>query len=152
MAIITGTNGNNPSLVGTSGVDTIKGLDGTDTLFGLGGSDTLIGGAGADRLVGGGGNDTLNGGGGGDSMVGGTGRDTFVVDNAGDRAADGDADSIVVFVSAPGVDEGLTTGGDRIIALVDIKVIEGDDFKNCLSANGRTDPVTLIGNGGRDAL
>ncbi|MGH6719158.1 MAG: calcium-binding protein [Alphaproteobacteria bacterium] len=119
---------------------------------GNGGNNKLTGNSGANSLTGGGGSDTLNGGAGADAMSGGTGTDTFVIDNAGDRGTDADADSIVVFVSTPGVDEGLTTAGDRIAALVDIRVIAGDDNKNCIVAIERTDPVTLIGNGGRDAL
>ena len=48
-------------------------------LSGLGGNDTLSGGDG---------NDTLNGGTGADNMNGGLGNDIYVVDNAGDVAAE----------------------------------------------------------------
>jgi Ca2+-binding RTX toxin-like protein len=57
MAIINGTNGNDPSLNGTNGNDEINGLAGNDILLGLDGSDILDGGTGSDRMEGGAGND-----------------------------------------------------------------------------------------------
>src|ERR671932_1159339 len=57
MALINGTNGNDPSLNGTNSNDEINGLGGNDTLFGLDGGDILDGGTGSDRMEGGAGND-----------------------------------------------------------------------------------------------
>ena len=73
---------------GLGGNDTLSGGGGNDTLDGGTGDDTLNGGSGNDTLNGGDGNDTLNGGTGADNMDGGLGNDTYVVDNAGDVAAE----------------------------------------------------------------
>lgn len=70
------------SLTGTG-----NGLD--NILLGYNGNDTLNGGAGNDTLEGGLGNDLLNGGAGIDLMTGGAGNDIYIVDNAGDRVAEG---------------------------------------------------------------
>ena len=66
----------------------ITGNSANNVLSGLGGNDTLKGGGGDDTLNGGDGNDTLNGGTGADTMNGGLGNDTYIVDNAGDVAAE----------------------------------------------------------------
>ncbi|MGH2658128.1 MAG: right-handed parallel beta-helix repeat-containing protein [Actinomycetota bacterium] len=76
---ITGTSGGE-TLNGTSGDDVICGGGGNDTLVGLGGEDELIGGPGNDQLKGGGGSDTLKGGPGTDTLKGGGDDDTL---NAG---------------------------------------------------------------------
>jgi Ca2+-binding RTX toxin-like protein len=52
---------NDPSIVGTSGSDTLTGTASADYITGLGGADTIVGGAGNDTLVGGTGSDTLTG-------------------------------------------------------------------------------------------
>lgn len=53
-----------------------------NTIFGLGGNDTLSTGDGIDRIDGGAGNDTIEGGKGDDVLTGGTGNDTFVFNAA----------------------------------------------------------------------
>lgn len=159
----------NDRIVGGTGIDTLSYAEFTSALvvnlglttaqnLGAAGSDVILemenvtGGSANDTFTGNSGNNSLNGGAGADSMLGGVGLDSYFIDNAGDRATDPDADSIVTFISTPGTDEGLTAGGDRIIALADIAIMVGDNFTNCLSADGRVTSVTLIGNGGGDAL
>jgi uncharacterized delta-60 repeat protein len=59
---LSGDEGPQCTLVGTSGPNTLVGSGSPDVLCGLGGNDILKGGAGNDFLFGGPGNDTLNGG------------------------------------------------------------------------------------------
>ena len=59
-----------------------------NVITGNGANNVLSGLAGNDTLSGGGGNDTLNGGTGADNMNGGLGNDIYIVDNAGDVAAE----------------------------------------------------------------
>lgn len=100
-----GTESADTGMVGTSGMDWIRGLGGDDQMFGNSGDDLLQGGAGndylagglgndtntgIDRLEGGDGNDTLVGQDGNDVLIGGAGNDTYmwdagldVIDNTG---------------------------------------------------------------------
>jgi len=64
---------NTPTILGTTGADSIT--------AGLG-NDSISGGAGNDTLSGGAGNDTLSGGAGNDVLTGGDGADRFVFDTA----------------------------------------------------------------------
>ena len=82
-ATISGTSGSD-SIKGTSGRDVVAALAGKDKVSGLAGKDlicggagkdTLNGGAGKDKLLGQKGADTLKGGGGNDTCKGGKGRD-----------------------------------------------------------------------------
>jgi Ca2+-binding RTX toxin-like protein len=83
QATISGTSGSD-SIKGTSGHDVVAALAGKDKVSGLAandlicggaGKDTLNGGAGKDKLLGQKGADTLKGGGGNDTCKGGKGRD-----------------------------------------------------------------------------
>ncbi|MCW2768237.1 MAG: hypothetical protein JWO11_4196, partial [Nocardioides sp.] len=47
--------GKTPTIVGTSGADTLHGTPGNDVISGLGGNDRILGGGGRDILCGGGG-------------------------------------------------------------------------------------------------
>ncbi|HEX9059394.1 MAG TPA: calcium-binding protein, partial [Clostridia bacterium] len=80
---VTGTEGNDTSLYGTTGKNIMSGLGGNDSLYGYDGDDILDGGAGDDTLYGGNGNDTLKGGTGNDLLYGGSGSDTYLY-NSGD--------------------------------------------------------------------
>jgi Ca2+-binding RTX toxin-like protein len=73
-ATIWGTDGAD-TLTGTAGPDVIVGLGGDDTIYGLGGDDLVCSGAGDDILFGGDGDDGLRGGAGDDRLVGGAGDD-----------------------------------------------------------------------------
>ena len=75
------------AILGTAGIDIIKGTSGDGVIFarggpdlvnGLGGDDTICGGAGIDALTGAAGDDVLDGGTGLDICVGGPGADTAV--------------------------------------------------------------------------
>lgn len=83
---------------GGGGADEMAMGDGDDEAFGGIGDDEIDGGDDADRLNGEGGNDTLTGGDGDDTLDGGVGADDmdggenddiYIVDNAGDTAAEG---------------------------------------------------------------
>jgi Ca2+-binding RTX toxin-like protein len=71
QATIVGTNGDDPTLNGTSGDDVIVGLDGNDTIDGMGGNDTICGNDGNDTIEQGSGPD------GTDVVFGGSGTDTI---------------------------------------------------------------------------
>jgi len=83
--LVAGTNGDDPSLRGTSGSDPISGRGGNDQLFGLEGNDLLDGGAGNDMLDGGPGSDLLFGGPGNDILTGDDGADRFFLLSLPDR-------------------------------------------------------------------
>lgn len=76
--IVTGTNGNDPDLEGTSRGDIIFGLNGNDRITGLGGDDKLCGGEGEDTVAGGEGSDRLYGGADSDGLLGEEGDDTLI--------------------------------------------------------------------------
>ena len=69
--------GGNDVVNGGDGADRLVGGQGDDWLAGNAGADWLIGGSGSDRLLGGDGADRLVGGSGDDLMTGGAGKDTF---------------------------------------------------------------------------
>jgi Ca2+-binding RTX toxin-like protein len=79
MAIINGTAGDDPNLIGTGDDDTTNAFDGNDRLIGGNGSDALLGGGDNDRLFGGADDDTFLGFAGDDRdiMTGGSGADQF---------------------------------------------------------------------------
>jgi len=149
-ANINGTgNAKNNIIIGNSGNNTLSGLDGNDTLKGAGGSDTLLGGDGTD---------TLDGGTGADDMDGGLGNDTYIVDNAGDVAAEvaGGTDLVKASVShtlSANLENLTLTGTDHISGTGNStrsNVINGNSGNNTLSGLGAND--TLNGNDGNDTL
>lgn len=103
--LLAATTGEDWTITGGDGNDTLVGQDGDDLLVGGRGRDRLEGHAGNDALVGGDGGDWLSGGAGRDSMTGGAGTDRFVFDDqdfGGATAAT--ADRILGFAA-----------GDRIV-------------------------------------
>jgi len=72
--VMSGKDGNDVGF-GYAGNDVLRGDGGNDRLFGGDGDDTMIGGTGDDTLGGGPGNDTLDGGEGNDVLYDGAGRD-----------------------------------------------------------------------------
>jgi Ca2+-binding RTX toxin-like protein len=130
---ITGEN-----LIGTPGVDWLRGFDGDDTLTGRQGNDLLLGrlgndilngGKGSDNLSGGNGNDILNGGNGSDNLDGGAGNDTLT------GGADNDS-----FLIGPGW--GIDTISDFTNGQDTISLISLSSFEQ-LSISGGTNG-TLI--------
>src|SRR5690242_9871806 len=75
-------------LVGTDGLDNLKGGAGGDLISGGDGVDYLYGSGGADSLDGGAGDDVLTGGAGADLMTGGAGADTFIIQDRLSTLAD----------------------------------------------------------------
>jgi Ca2+-binding RTX toxin-like protein len=137
----------------------ILGNGGANVLIGMGGHDTLHGGAGNDTLNGNEGNDTLNGGAGADDMGGGAGADLYIVDNAGDVAAEsaagGSNDSVQASVShtlSANIENLSLTGTAGINGTGNARanVIVGNSGRNTLAGKGGSD--TLTGGGNKDTF
>src|SRR5882724_1860462 len=146
MATITGTELDDPNLVGTAGADTISGLGGRDHLYGGAGNDTLYGGAG---------DDSLHGDAGADIMFGGAGNDDYYVDDVND---------VISETTAPGVDDG---GTDRVYSTVSytlspfLERLVLNESAVAISATGNAQVNSIVGNsnaniisggGGKDTL
>lgn len=125
------------------------------------GNDTINSGAGNDILRGSDGNDTLNGGSGADNMDGGDQNDTYIVDNAGDIAAEqsiGNQSGYDVVQSSVshtlgfGIENLLLTGSAVITGIGNDldNLIEGNGAANAL--HGETGNDRLYGRGGNDWL
>ncbi|HIK42402.1 calcium-binding protein [Thermoleptolyngbya sp. M55_K2018_002] len=126
----------------------INGNAGNNFLFGLAGNDTLNGGDGNDFLSGGLGNDTMNGG---------FGDDTYIVDSAGDVAAEvaGGIDLVIASVShalSANLENLNLSGVANINGTGNFRdnVINGNSGNNMLSGLGGND--TLVGGSGSDTL
>ena len=91
--------GNDDTISGGGGGDTIFGQAGDDIIAGNGGNDTIFGGTGDDQITGGGGADTLSGGFGSDTFLGGSGNDSVI----GGEDPDG-TDIDVLDLTGSGVD------------------------------------------------
>jgi Ca2+-binding RTX toxin-like protein len=127
--------------------DTVNGGNGNDTLSGLGGNDKLNGGNNDDILLGGDGNDTLNGNAGADAMDGGAGDDRYYVDNPGDTVTDSGGNDEVRTT----IDYSLGDGIERLTAYADTGlVLNGNGAGNVISGRGGND--TLNGGAGIDKL
>ena len=146
MAIITGTELDDPNLKGTATNDTISGLGGRDHLYGGAGNDTLYGGAG---------DDAMHGDGGADIMFGGAGNDDYFVDDVND---------VISETTVPGVDDG---GNDRVYSTVSytlspfLERLVLLESAVAISATGNTQVNSIVGNsndniisggGGKDTL
>ena len=77
--------GQNPTIVGSYGGDTIMGTPGPDIIVGLSGNDTIKGGNGADVLCGNYDQDRIFGGPGNDVLIGGPDRDELYGQDGNDR-------------------------------------------------------------------
>ncbi len=140
---------------GSSGNDVI---DNSAVVTPTGEEDSISGGAGQDSIAAHGGNDTLNGGAGTDTLAGGGGNDLYMVDSVGDRlieGADQGADLALASVSytLPSNVENLTLTG--IVALAgagndSANLITGNSGANTLAGLGEAD--TLDGGNGIDTV
>jgi glucose/arabinose dehydrogenase len=83
--------GEQATILGSPGPETLRGTQGHDVIAGLGGRDTVRGLAGNDIICGGGGRDRLSGGPGDDALLGGSGRDQLLGGAGRDRCEDGTA-------------------------------------------------------------
>ncbi len=86
---IVGTSGND-SITGTPGPDVIAGGGGYDSIQGLGGDDVICGGDGNDQIFGGEGNDRIFGDAGNDQLWGEAGNDTIAGGTGADRLTGGE--------------------------------------------------------------
>jgi Calx-beta domain-containing protein/hemolysin type calcium-binding protein len=147
MAIITGTELDDPNLTGTAADDTISGLGGRDHLYGGAGNDTLYGGAG---------DDAMHGDAGADIMFGGAGNDDYYVDNVND---------VVSETTVPGVDDGGTNDRvystvsytlspflERLVLLESAAAISATGNAQANSIVGNSNANIINGGGGRDTL
>lgn len=119
------------AIIGTSGVDKVKGSAGDDVMLGGGGKDLLEGLAGNDLIAGQAGDDRLRGGAGEDTLSGGAGED--VLD--GGMNAD-------LLLGGQGNDRMFGGGGDD--------VLKGGNGKDRLDAGAGDDDVS--GGGGEDSF
>ena len=171
MANITGTL-QDDTIVGAYGIkDSLNGAAGNDVLYGYGDgsgiggtpppylpdsggpadNDTLSGALGADTLFGGGGNDRLDGGAGADSMDGGDQDDVYYVDNAGDVAAESNADAFGgtdLVISS--VDHDLGNGIENLTLTGKATTANGNALNNSIVGNALDN--ALGGGGGNDTI
>jgi RTX calcium-binding nonapeptide repeat (4 copies) len=118
------------AFTGTAGVDRYDGLGGDDTVFGRGANDILSGLAG---------NDVLDGGSGADAMAGGAGNDIYVIDDAGDAAAE---------LAGAGYDTVRTTLAVQVLA-ANVERLYNDSAAN-FAGIGNALANTFYGNSGED--
>ena len=135
-----------PTIVGTSGAETLNGTTGNDIIAGLGGNDTINGLGGNDTICGGGGLDTIDGGADRDVLEG--GRDTDTV-----RGGTG-VDTVTYQNGASGVVVDLQAGSGDGDALSDVESIVGTRSGDYLAGNGvaRAGPRRLRQLVGHDGL
>src|SRR5256885_351217 len=147
MAIITGTELDDPNLIGTAADDTISGLGGRDHLYGGAGNDTLYGGAG---------DDAMHGDAGADIMFGGSGNDDYYIDDVND---------VISETTVPGVDDGGTNDRvystfsytlspfiERLVLLESAVAISATGNAQVNSIVGNSNANIISGGGGKDTL
>jgi Ca2+-binding RTX toxin-like protein len=124
------------NLIGSPFVDDLYGDDGVNVLNGMAGNDTLKGF---------GGDDELNGNTGADTMLGGLGADTYLVDNAGDVAAESGGegnDTVQTSVSYT-----LTAGSD-----IETLRTTNDNGTAAINLTGNANGNVVIGNNGSNTI
>ncbi len=134
----------------------------SNALIGTNVADTLLGLAGNDALVGLNGNDFLNGGVGADLMAGGSGNDRYVVDNIGDRVAEGAFEGVDTVFSSISLSLNAYVGirsVENLTMLAGAVNASGNALSNVITGNsvgniieGQDGNDFLIGGGGGDAL
>ena len=149
---------------GFSGLDRIEffGDNDSESIIGSSAADSMFGNGGSDVLGGGVGNDFLDGGAGADSMLGGAGDDTYVIDDAGDFAAE-----ILIGADPGGVDTVLASVTHTLTGFIENLVLNGaaaidgigNGLANTITGNGGANILKglggadrLIGGGGADGL
>jgi len=136
-------------LEGNGGDNILNGDAGADVISGGAGNDRLLGGTGQDTLIGNEGNDILDGGLDADIMTGNAGNDTYVVDNAGDVAAENDAEGVDTVQSSISYSlvanlENLYLTGNRALSGT------GNELDNVMKGNDAANVLT--GGKGHDAI
>lgn len=150
--------GEDETLYGYEGNDTLNAGDGADKLYGGDGNDTLNGEGGDDELYGGDGDDDLNGGSGADTMVGGDGNDTYTVNSSSDTVVENSGEGTDTVRSSISYTlgshfENLTLTGSSGISGTGNgldNVITGNSGNNTLNGGDGND--TLDGAGGADSM
>ncbi|HYD18538.1 MAG TPA: calcium-binding protein [Patescibacteria group bacterium] len=142
MASIVGTGANDPTLVGTQGVDDVQGKGGNDWIQTLGGNDTLIGGNGSDALWAGSGADTMIGSDGVPSIDL-VGNDTYHVDNIGD---------IIIEFSGEGTDRVHSYISYDMHDALEVENLRLVGFAAGIDAIGNDHDNTMEGNRERNTL
>jgi Ca2+-binding RTX toxin-like protein len=87
--------GDNDTIVGSAGDDTLNGQGGNDSIVGNAGNDRIFGREGNDFLEGGAGSDMLKGGGGNDILHGGLGNDSLWGNKGGDSVSGDDGNDVM---------------------------------------------------------
>ncbi|MCC7425492.1 MAG: S8 family serine peptidase [Alphaproteobacteria bacterium] len=135
-----------PQDTGGAGTDTLNGIE---RLYGSAHNDSFTGDGGANEIVAFAGDDWLDGGAGADGMYGGLGNDTYIIDNAGDIAADpfnGGTDIVFASVThtlSANIENLTLTGAGAITG-------NGNALANTIIGNGAAN--TLYGAAGDDIL
>ncbi len=134
---------------------TISGVDSDgDILLGTPGPDSLKGGAGADQVTGFDGDDFLSGGPGADIMTGGPGGDRYILDSAGDVAAETPGAGTDVIFSA--VSYALSDSSEvESLSTITWELSDSLDLAGNALANhlfGNAGPNRLDGKGGADTM
>jgi Ca2+-binding RTX toxin-like protein len=132
-----------PTMIGTSGPDTITGTSGPDVILALGGDDTIEGAGGNDVICGGPGDDTINAGDGSDIVRAGPGNDMLVA-----GAADTDGD---LLRGGPGIDN--ISGGpgpDLVRGGADADIVAGNAGDD--EVRGGTGDDSVSGGDGDDRV
>jgi Ca2+-binding RTX toxin-like protein len=101
-------------VVGTAGIDILKGGNSNDELYGQAGNDRLHGGAGHDDLKGGVGNDKLYGGSGNDELEGGAGKDRLDGGSGRNELEGGSGSDTFVFSTGITTIEDFRPGTDKM--------------------------------------
>lgn len=164
---VTGTAGNDESIVGGNAADTIDGLAGADRIRGLGGDDTINGGNGDDMIFGEGGADTVIAGNGDDMVFGNDGDDIlygeanndYLIGGAGNDILNGGAGNDGLLGDV-GDDILFGEGGDDwLIGDAGDDILFGDDGNDTLIGGADNDSLAggdgddqLIGDAGNDLL
>jgi RHS repeat-associated protein len=138
-----------PTLVGTSGPDTLTGSNGAECILGLGGDDILYGNGGADVVIGGEGADTLHGGNQTDTLYGDEGNDTLRGGNQDDTLHGGNGDDNLFG----------DNGRDELRGNDGADYLEGGNGKDtlyggadCDVLDGRNGSESLYGEAGDDVI
>ena len=140
---------------GFSASDVIKitGDADSESITGSAIADVILGKGGSDIIAGGAGNDRLDGGSGADFMFGGAGDDTYVIDNAGDKAAE-----ILLGADPGGTDIVLSsvtttlTGFIENLTLTGAAAIDGTGNGLANQITGNSGANSLTGGAGADVL
>lgn len=156
--------GQEATVVGTPGDDTLSGINplgevvwldsGNDTYNGTSGDDVVCGGGGEDKIRGAGGDDALSGGPGGDELSGGDGNDIvrgnggpdYIAEGAGDdQVAGGQGKDWLTYLFQPNAVQ-VTVGRGEVDGA-------GHDFYGGIETfEGSTEADTMNGSGGSDDL